>query len=61
MLVDGRVVGIWRPRKQGKRLRFTVEPFVTVPQPARDAIQADADRAAPHRGATTAEVTFAGS
>jgi hypothetical protein len=55
------VAGIWRARKQGRRLAFTVEPFVRLPRPTRDAIQAEAEPAAPYRGATTAEVTFAGS
>jgi hypothetical protein len=61
VLVDGRVVGIWRPRKQGQRLALTVEPFVRLPRPTRDAIQAEAEHAAPYRGATTAEVSFTGS
>jgi Winged helix DNA-binding domain len=61
VLLDGRVAGTWRPRKQGRRLTLTVEPFERLAPPARDAIQAEAERAAPHRGATTAEVLFAGS
>jgi Winged helix DNA-binding domain len=61
VLVDGRVAGIWRPRKRGRRLAVTVEPFVRLPRPTRDAIHAEAERATPYRGATTAEVTFAGS
>jgi hypothetical protein len=61
VLLDGRMVGTWRPRKQGRRLTLTVEPFERLALPARDAIQTEAERAAPHRGATTAEVLFAGS
>jgi winged helix DNA-binding protein len=60
VLLDGRVAGIWRPRKQGRRLTLTVELFAPLPRPARDAIQAEAERAAPFRAATTAEVAFAG-
>ena len=61
VLLDGRVAGTWRPRKQGRRLTLTVEPFERLAPPAREAIQAEAERAAPHRGATTAEVHVAGS
>jgi hypothetical protein len=53
VLVDGSPVALWRARKQGKRLELTVDPFSTVP---KRALQAQADRLAPHRGCTSAAV-----
>ncbi len=60
VLVDGELAGVWRPRKQGRRLTLNVETWRPVPPPTRAAIEAEAARLAPQRGCTTAAVTFAG-
>jgi len=49
--------GTWRWTAARGRLRVTVEPFGSLPATARGAVQAEAERLAPFRGATTAEVT----
>jgi hypothetical protein len=56
VLADGRPVALWRARKQGGRLALAVDPFAPV---AHDAVQAEAERLAPHRGCATVTVRFA--
>ncbi len=51
VLVDGQATALWRARKQGKRLEVTVEG-----KAPRKALQAEAERLAPHRGCTTVEI-----
>jgi Winged helix DNA-binding domain len=58
VLVDGRVAGLWRPAKKGRKLLVTVEPLGRLGKGARDAIVAEADRLAPFRGAETAELAW---
>ena len=53
VLVDGEATALWRARKQGKRLEVTVEGKV----PKR-AVQAEAERLAPHRGCTAVTVAY---
>jgi hypothetical protein len=48
VLVDGTVAGLWRGRKKGKRLELELEGDVD-----RDAVRAQAERLAPHRGCTS--------
>jgi hypothetical protein len=55
VLSDGRPVALWRGRKQGRRLAVTVEAFAPLP---RDAVQAEAERLAPHRGCATVAVDW---
>ena len=50
VLADGAPVALWRARKQGKRLEVTVDAFAKLPQPA---LEAQAERLAPHRGCTS--------
>jgi len=56
MLLNGEAVGMWRPRKQGRKLTITVEPFGTLGR--RDEIAAEATSLAPYRDASTAEVVL---
>jgi winged helix DNA-binding protein len=58
MLVEGRVAGLWRPQKTGKRLLLTATPFVALNADARAAIAAEAAAIAPLRDCTTADVAF---
>lgn len=56
VLVRGEVAALWRPAKQGKKLRVTVEPLGKLTAATRDELAAEAERLAPFRGAETAEV-----
>jgi len=56
VLVDGELVALWRPQKKGTRLVVTVEPLADI---ARGGIEEAVEALAPHRGCTSAEVTFA--
>jgi hypothetical protein len=58
VLVDGEIVGLWRPQKKGKRLLLTVEAFGPLSPVAREEIEGEAARLAPLRGCTSGEVTF---
>jgi hypothetical protein len=58
VVVDGEVVGTWRPRTTGKRLTVNVEPWARLPRPLQDAVDAEAERLAQHRGVTLAEVAM---
>ena len=51
VLVDGKPTALWRARKQGKRLEVTVEGNAP-----REAVEAEAERLAPHRGCATVSV-----
>lgn len=53
VLSGGEVVGTWRPRKTGKRLRLELDLCGEVD---RDALQEQAERLAEHRGARLEEV-----
>jgi Winged helix DNA-binding domain len=50
VLSGGRPAALWRARKQGRRLAVTVEAFGAV---SREAVAAEAERLAPHRGCTS--------
>jgi hypothetical protein len=53
VLVDGIAAGLWRARKQGRRLVVSLEAFGSLP---RDAVAAEAERLAPHRGCSSVEL-----
>jgi hypothetical protein len=59
VLVDGALAGLWRPAKKGKRLLVTVDPVTKAAREAADAIAAEAEVVAPHRGCDRAEVAWA--
>lgn len=56
LLVDGRIVGAWRPRKRGSRLTVTITPFDTLRARHRRALEEEAEQIAPLRGASSFEV-----
>jgi hypothetical protein len=60
VLVDGEVVGTWRPRKAGKRLKVQVELWDPVPPAAREEISAQAERLATYRQLALADVEVTG-
>ena len=56
VLVRGEVAGMWRAKKQGKKLRVTVEALGKLSEAAQDELAAEAERIAPFRGAESAEL-----
>jgi hypothetical protein len=46
LLVGGRMDGVWRSERRGRRLVVTIEPFVKVPRWARTAAEEEAARLA---------------
>jgi hypothetical protein len=56
VLADGEPVALWRGRKKGKKLEVSVEALAkTLP---KRAIEAAAERLAPHRGCTSVTLTY---
>ena len=52
LLVDGRMEGVWKHEKQGKRLVVVVEPFATIAKKVRSAVAEEAERLAAFLGGT---------
>ncbi|MFD9946821.1 winged helix DNA-binding domain-containing protein [Nonomuraea sp. NPDC059023] len=58
VLADGQITGIWRPRKSGRKLTVTVRTFGSLRARDKKAIQDEAERVAPLRGAASVNVEF---
>lgn len=58
VLADGRIAGIWRPRKSGRRLTITVTAFGSLPGRRRTLLQDEAEQVAPLRGASSVSVEY---
>ncbi|MBA2640148.1 MAG: winged helix DNA-binding domain-containing protein [Nocardioidaceae bacterium] len=56
VLVDGEIVGTWRPRAAGKKLTVVVTPWARLTAAARRAVGEQAERLAAFRRATLASV-----
>jgi hypothetical protein len=54
VLHDGRLAGLWRPSRKGKRLELKVEPLAKLP---KRALQEEAQRVAALRGASDVVLT----
>lgn len=50
ILLDGELVGTWRPRKSGRTFTVAVRPWTTLTKAAREAIAEQAERLAAYRG-----------
>jgi hypothetical protein len=50
IVVDGEVIGTWRPRSSGKRLTILTEPWRSVTRRTRQDVAEQAERLADHRG-----------
>lgn len=59
LLVDGEVLGVWRPKASGRKLVLTVSTFAPLPPHVWAAIEAEAERVAAVRGAASVSVTRA--
>jgi hypothetical protein len=53
IVVDGEVVGVWRPKASGKRLTVRIDPWEDL-APHRGALEREAERLAAHRGVALA-------
>ncbi|OZM70198.1 hypothetical protein CFN78_26720 [Amycolatopsis antarctica] len=58
VLTDGEIAGIWRPRKNGRKLTMTVRTFGSLSQRDRKSIEDEAERIAPLRGASLVDLDF---
>jgi hypothetical protein len=58
VLVDGEIVGIWRPKASGKRLALTVTAFRALGPVERTAIEQESERVGAARGATSTTVRY---
>ncbi|UQU62222.1 winged helix DNA-binding domain-containing protein [Couchioplanes caeruleus] len=59
ILTDGRIAGIWRSRRSGRKLAFTIKPFGSMPQRDRKALNDEAEQIAALRGASSVDIVFA--
>jgi Winged helix DNA-binding domain len=59
VLVNGDIVGIWRPRKSGARFAVQVQLWTRVPAASRDAIGEQAERLAAFRSVPLTTVDYA--
>jgi len=53
LLVDGRMVGVWRHERKGTRLTVTMDPFTKVPRWVTDQAEQEVARLAEFHGAET--------
>lgn len=60
VLVDGDLVGTWRPRRSGRSLTVTVQPWRSLSPGTRRAVTEQAERLAAHRGVALSGVDFSG-
>ncbi|RRR98659.1 DNA glycosylase AlkZ-like family protein [Glycomyces terrestris] len=59
VLAGGRIAGLWRPRKSGKRFTVGVEPWERFGAARREAVAAEAERLAAFRGVGLTAVEYA--
>lgn len=52
VLVDGEVLGTWRPKASGRRLTVVVDAWEPWPPAVQQAVEAEQERLAAHRGLT---------
>lgn len=58
ILVNGEIIGIWRPRKAGKTLGITMETFTSPNTTAKEALNTEAEQIGHLRGASIIDVSF---
>jgi hypothetical protein len=57
LLVEGELVGTWRPKSSGKKLTLTVDAFVPLSPAVWKDVESEAERVAAVRGASSVAVT----
>lgn len=58
VLAHGKIAGIWRPRKSGRKLTITIKTFGPLPARDKSPLQHEAEQIAPLRGASSVDVEF---
>lgn len=58
VLADGEIIGIWRPRKKGRKLDVTLQTFDAVDNRMEESLRREAERIGPLRGVSTVDVSF---
>lgn len=58
VLSGGKITGIWRPRKSGRKLTVTIKTFGSLPARDKKSLQDEAEQVATLRGASTVDVAF---
>lgn len=58
VLAHGKIAGIWRPDKSGKKLTIKVKTFDALATRDKNAVQDEAEQIAPLRGASSVRVEF---
>ena len=58
VLVDGKITGIWRPRKSGRKLSVSIKTFDSLSARTKKPLQDEAAQVAPLRGASSVDVEF---
>jgi len=58
ILLDGEIVGVWRPSKQGRALRLTARLFRTLDEGTRALLQREAESLGPFRRAESVEIRY---
>lgn len=61
VLDDGEIAGLWRPRKSGRKLTVTVQPWRKLTAATREAVSEQARRLAACRGAELSKIDFDGN
>ncbi|MEU8009628.1 crosslink repair DNA glycosylase YcaQ family protein [Micromonospora parva] len=57
-LVDGELVGSWRPRKSGRAFTVAVQPWRRLSDATREAVTGQAERLAAYRSVPLTGVDF---
>ncbi len=60
VLVDGEIAGVWRPKKRGKSLTVSVQPFRPVDPGLQASLEAEAESLGPFRGADSVALRIEG-
>lgn len=58
VLVSGKIVGTWRPRKSGRKLTITIDTFDTLRASDKKLLSSEAEQVAVLREASSSEVVF---
>lgn len=58
VLTDGKITGLWRLRKSGRKLTVTIKTFDALQHRAKKLLQGEAELVAPLRSASSVDVEF---
>jgi len=58
VLANGKIIGIWRPRKSGRKLTVIIKTFDSLPDRDNKSLQDEAEQVTPLRGASSVDVEF---